>query len=161
MTSPYLGMNPYLEQPTFWSSFHARLIVVIANTIAPALRPHYYTEVETRSYTDEPEGEAITSTSNAVALNRIETGLSRKERYLEIRSIRDDSVITVIEVLSRANKRKGNGHNQYEQRPSDLLGSNSNLVEIDLLRGQSRLTVDSSHNFADYYILVSIADQRP
>jgi hypothetical protein len=35
-------MDPYLEQPTFWSSFHSRLIVALADAIAPQLRPRYY-----------------------------------------------------------------------------------------------------------------------
>ncbi len=30
MQSPFPGMNPYLEQPAFWSSFHSRLMVAIA-----------------------------------------------------------------------------------------------------------------------------------
>jgi hypothetical protein len=35
MRSPFPGMNPYLEQPAFWSSFHTRLMVAIADTVAP------------------------------------------------------------------------------------------------------------------------------
>ncbi len=42
MPSPFPGMDPYLEQPAFWSSFYSRLIVAIADVLAPQLRPHYY-----------------------------------------------------------------------------------------------------------------------
>ncbi len=42
MRSPFPGMNPYLEQPIFWSEFHSRLIVAIADALAPSLLPKYY-----------------------------------------------------------------------------------------------------------------------
>ncbi|WP_422632143.1 DUF4058 family protein [Stenomitos frigidus] len=34
MPSPFLGMDLYLEQPAFWSSFHFRLIGAMARAIA-------------------------------------------------------------------------------------------------------------------------------
>lgn len=36
----------------FWSSFHSRLIVAIADAIEPQLGPQYYVEVETRIYSE-------------------------------------------------------------------------------------------------------------
>jgi Protein of unknown function (DUF4058) len=41
MTSLFPGMDPYLEQPTFWSSFHFRLIGAIAAAITPQLGDQY------------------------------------------------------------------------------------------------------------------------
>lgn len=52
MASPFPGMDPYLEQAIFWSEFHSRLIVAIADALAPTLLPQYYVAVETRTYTD-------------------------------------------------------------------------------------------------------------
>ncbi|MBW4622919.1 MAG: DUF4058 family protein [Cyanosarcina radialis HA8281-LM2] len=37
MPSPFPGMDPYLEQSIFWSSFHFRLIGAIAAAIEPQL----------------------------------------------------------------------------------------------------------------------------
>lgn len=68
MASPFPGMDPYLEQPAFWPPFHNRLMVGLANRIAPALRPHYYVEVETRSYMDTSEGELLIGIPDAVIL---------------------------------------------------------------------------------------------
>ena len=68
MSSPFPGMDPYLEQPTFWSSFHSRLIVAIANTLAPQLCPHYFVEVETCTYTDTPDGELLIGIPDATNL---------------------------------------------------------------------------------------------
>jgi hypothetical protein len=56
MRSPFPGIDPYLEHPVFWSSFHTRLMVAIADALAPDLRPRYYVDVETRTY-QELEGE--------------------------------------------------------------------------------------------------------
>lgn len=49
MPTTFPGIDPYLEQSAFWSSFHSRLIVAIADYIAPQIMPKYYIEVETRS----------------------------------------------------------------------------------------------------------------
>ncbi|MGF1519829.1 MAG: DUF4058 family protein [Nodosilinea sp.] len=45
MPSPFPGMDPYLEQPTFWSSVHFRLIGAMAAAIAPQILPKYYIEL--------------------------------------------------------------------------------------------------------------------
>jgi len=189
MASPFPGMDPYLEQPAFWSSFHTRLIVGLADAIAPALRPKYYVEVETRSYMDTPEGELLIGIPDAVVLSGSQVATSQsetppvgttavqlkrqplpvtlpmpvetKERYLEIREVSNDQVITVIEVLSPANKRLGRGRDRYEAKRLGVLGSNSHLVEIDLLRAHPSLPINSPYPALDYYILVSIANQRP
>lgn len=55
--------------------------------------------------------------------------------YLEIRARDDGSVVTVIEVLSPWNKSAGEGQRDYRDKQRALLLSESNLVEIDLLRG--------------------------
>ena len=41
MSSPFPGMNPYLENPDLWSEVHHRLITAIAIAISPTLRPQY------------------------------------------------------------------------------------------------------------------------
>jgi Protein of unknown function (DUF4058) len=46
MASPFPGMNPYLESPAFWSEFHNRLMVAIADDLSPQLRPHYRVAIE-------------------------------------------------------------------------------------------------------------------
>ena len=40
MNSPFPGMNPYLENPVFWSEVHHRLIAVIADEIEPNIPSH-------------------------------------------------------------------------------------------------------------------------
>lgn len=56
------------------------------------------------------------------------------ERFLEIRSTQTGAVVSVIEVLSPKNKRSKEGREAYESKRQKILGSTTNLVEIDLLR---------------------------
>jgi hypothetical protein len=41
MPSPFPGMDPYLETAEFWPEVHSRLIIGIADVLAPLLRPKY------------------------------------------------------------------------------------------------------------------------
>ncbi|MEM9008067.1 MAG: DUF4058 family protein [Cyanobacteria bacterium P01_F01_bin.86] len=189
MASPFPGMDPYLEQSAFWSPFHNRLMVGFANRIAPALRPQYYVEVETRSYMDMPEGEllvgipdavilrdsqnsaesdkAVSSTGSSVAVRTppqtvtLPVPVEVRERYLEVREIGSNQVVTAIELLSPANKKKGKGRDVYEAKRAAILSSQSHFIEIDLLRGQAPFPVIGASSLGDYYVLVSRADDRP
>lgn len=54
--------------------------------------------------------------------------------YLEIRDSETQTVVTVIELLSPWNKSAGQGQEEYRAKQRALLLSDTNLVEIDLLR---------------------------
>ena len=51
MPTPFPGMDPYLEHPDMWRDVHHRLIVTLADHLAPALRPRYRVKVEVRTST--------------------------------------------------------------------------------------------------------------
>lgn len=55
MNSPFPGMNPYLENPIFWSEVHHRLISVIADEIEPNIPPQYRVAIEQRTYLSDEE----------------------------------------------------------------------------------------------------------
>ncbi len=164
-------------------------MVGLANRLSPVLRPQYYVEVETRSYLDTPEGELLIGIPDAVVLkgsqSANETEKSSfsesanvavrtppqtvtvpvprevKERYLEIRQVGNNQIVTVIEMLSPANRRKGREREIYEAKRAAILGSASHFVEVDLLRSQSPLPIMGASRVGDYYVLVSRANQRP
>jgi hypothetical protein len=69
MASPFPGMDPYLEQARFWPEFHSRLIVAIADALAPSLLPRYYIAVETRTYRDSGDEELLVGIADAVVLS--------------------------------------------------------------------------------------------
>ena len=50
MSSPFPGMNPYLEQPSLWPDVHLELIRAVRATLAPQVAPRYYVGVEERTY---------------------------------------------------------------------------------------------------------------
>jgi hypothetical protein len=67
----------------------------------------------------------------------------------------------VIEVLSPKNKKRGKGRAAYERKRSRVLGSLSNLIEIDLLRANPPMTMLGTVQPTHYRIIVSRSEQRP
>lgn len=191
MASPFPGMDPYLEQAIFWSEFHSRLIVAIADALAPTLLPQYYVAVETRTYLDGTNEELLVGIPDAVVLSTsgpsapakpeaagagvattvrpqsviLPMPVEVKERYLEIRAAGSDAVIAVVEVLSPTNKRPGKGRIVYNTKRQTVLGSASHLVEIDLLRAYEPMAMHPVEtgpaSTARYRILVSRSEWRP
>jgi len=181
-SSPFPGMDPYLENPELWSAVHSRLIVAIADELVDHLSEKYRVEVEKRVYfSSDDESVLVGIPDVAVATGRStvnQTGnptislpvqpeivtvpLAEEvtERYLEIREVATGMVVTVIELLSPKHKRPGEGCIAYLRKRNQVLASVSHLVEIDLLRGGTPLPMSGKHS-SDYRILVSRADQRP
>jgi hypothetical protein len=143
-------MDPYLEYPAFWSSFHTRLIVAVAEAIEPQLLSHYYVEVESRTYqSDDSDDKLLIGVPDAVVFSKqadtssevpsvevssvatqsrpeivtVPMPIEVKERYLEVREMGTDRVITVIELLSPQNKRSGREREAYEKKRHLILVS--------------------------------------
>ncbi len=185
MPSPFPGMNPYLEDSALWPGIHGRLIVAIADSLSPQLRPKYFVAIEERI--DQTTGDdrllvgipdVIVKNSQtvvnpkipnvAVAVPAVQPKTvtvpipeTVKERYLEVRKVGTKEVVTAIEVLSPKNKRPGEGRDAYETKRQRVLGSLTNFVEIDLLRAGEPMLVFGDGMQNDYRILVSRAENRP
>jgi Protein of unknown function (DUF4058) len=179
MRSPFPGMNPYLEAPALWSEVHSWLIVELARMLNQQIIPKYRAAVEKRVYeesilvgipdvsvvrqsravpvTATPTATATLSQPILVALPESETTI---ERYLEVREVATGEVVTVVEILSPKNKRAGEGRDQYLHKRQKVLGSQSHLVEIDLLRGGEALPMQDAGT-SHYRVLVSRVEQRP
>jgi len=82
------------------------------------------------------------------------------ERYLVVYEVTTQDVVTVIELLSLANKLTHEGREAYEAKRTIVLGSKTNLVEIDLLRAGRPLPPFQAGQ-SDYRILISPAPTRP
>ncbi|MEL7070214.1 MAG: DUF4058 family protein [Cyanobacteria bacterium J06581_3] len=183
MSSPFPGMDPYLERPATWSSFHSKFAVMLANAIEANLASQYYVEVETRTYQDDGSDGVMIGIPNAIIttddspqsdLNQsgiatqirpqqvtIPMPVTVKERYLEIRDVDNKKVITAIEILSPKNKAAGTGRISYEKKRQNILNSSAHLVEIDLLRAGKQMSIVGRKNDSAYCILVSRSSQRP
>lgn len=167
MPSPFPGMDPYLEDPEHWRGIHHTLITYMRDDLQPLLRPRYRADIDERvvvSWVDlesrtiypdalirpQPEpwqmpaegGGGVAVAEPAVLVADEPLTLPREEvqeAFLKIRDVRSGEVVTIIEVLSPTNKSEaGGGRAQYLEKQADVLASNVNLVEIDLLRGGER-----------------------
>ncbi|MEG4118253.1 DUF4058 family protein [Microcoleus sp. N9_B4] len=185
MPNPFPGMNPYLESPDFWPEVHHLLIGMIQESLVPQLVPKYRVAIEKRIYEIKGEQSLLvgipdvsiqrnpiprnSTTSNVAVATRtteplkIRLAMSEevREGYLEVIDLATKEVVTVIEVLSPANKRPGKGREMYEEKRDKIFGSRTNFVEIDLLRGWEPLPVLDNDIAANYRILVSRSNQRP
>ena len=186
MPTPFPGMDPYLERRGIWEQVHTDLIVSMRRFLTPLLRPRYHVGIEERIYRavlpPDDQGTGIPDvlitlsqhhpTSAPAATTRAATAAAQpvvaelpmpeelRERYLEIRTVPEQQVITVIEIVSPANKLSREGREQYEGKRLKVLGSLTHLFEMDLLRAGQPLPMKvASHN--DYRILVSRSQHRP
>ena len=69
-------------------------------------------------------------------------------------------MVTVLEILSPANKRPGLGRKKYLDKRHNVLDSKTHLIEIDLLRKGEAMPVGGGQQ-TDYQILVSRSNERP
>jgi hypothetical protein len=185
MTSLFPGMNPYLENPLFWSEVHNLLIAAIFRKLNPQLRPKYKVAIEKRVYqtidddsllvgvadvaVESLQKQQLTPSANIAIASPIVEAVTVdltmpqtvKETFLEVRDIATQEVVTVIEILSPKNKRPGEGRNSYIKKRLQILATNTNLVEIDLLRDGKPIEKLPNNIQTDYRILVSRASKRP
>jgi hypothetical protein len=166
MKSPFPGMDPYLER--HWGDVHGRLIVYACDAIQPRLPHDLVARIEQRVFM-ESDGARIRHTVPDVRLSTVypesderpdafregDTALAEpvvfelgeveiNEGYIEVREADGGKVVTVIEFLSSSNKGAGPGQEQYLAKQTEVLGSDTSLVEIDMVRtGQRVLALPS------------------
>jgi hypothetical protein len=180
-------MDPFIEGQK-WSDFHHGVIEEIRAVLIPQVRPRYVVEVEEHLYVDygpdeqielirpdtmvleaaerEPRASGGTATATAVAvapvLLTVEIPERRRIAFLTVREREARSLVTVIEVLSPLNKRRGSaGRRKYLRKRAAVLESAAHLIELDLLRRGARLPTKEPLPPGDYYALVSREQQRP
>ena len=160
-------MDPYLEAR--WGDVHQRLITYAADQLGSQLPPDLRARVEERVFVEAeaaqvrrivpdvhvgqyPPGQASTEAfreTGGVAVAEPLVFLLEDEPvtegYVEIRESRGGKVVTVIEFLSPANKAGGGGQELYLRKQRDLLRSDTNLVEIDLVRSGQRVLAFPEH----------------
>ncbi len=158
MPSPFPGMDPYLEAAGLWPGVPQRLITYISDDLQSHIRPDYHARIGERLYVVEssrdiypdvalvqrpaPElapagvGGAAIAVAPTIAdepLTMILAPVEYREPFVEIIHSAGEQVVTVIEILSPANKTPGQGSQLYRQKQQEILQSQAHLVEIDLL----------------------------
>ena len=128
MPSPFPGMDPYLEDETLWPVFHRQLIQSLHQILKPSVSDRYREGVNQRRYVTE---------------QALFTSVVREEHledFIEIRQRCDGRLITLVDVVSPANKLTAAGRAAYLAKRCDGKNAKANLVEIDLvLQGQPTL----------------------
>ena len=175
--SPFPGMDPWLEHPASWPNVHQSLITYARDALQSRIGDRYFVSIGERIYVEPAgsdyypdvhvtqaarRGEAATSGEADQPVLVVVADAEHREVFLEIVEARSQSpVVTVIEVLSPANKRPGPGRDVYLRKQGDLLASASHLVEIDLLRGGApTVAIPAQQQAGDYRVVVSRADRR-
>src|SRR5262249_1388916 len=189
MSSPFPGMDPYLEAAGRWEDFHNKLMGDMERHLSQALPPRYAVRLGERSYIDyidprtyqtaeltfkpdlgikssAPESAGATPVSvleeAAVDMEAVvETEF--RELFIEIHELDPaHRLVTGIEILSPSNKRRGSvGWHLYERKRKVFLEGHANLVEIDLLRGGRRLPMTQDWPTSPYYIMVLRKEAAP
>ena len=182
MSTPFPGMDPYLERADLWQDVHNSLITALRDYLAPRVRPRYYVSIEQRTYRQEPGGLNFTGRPDvaAVASPKVAYQVAPpaeilpvgvvtvevpipdivRETYLEVK-VSGGEIITSLEILSPGNKLPGRGRSMYEHKRARVLESRTHLIEIDLLRGGLPMSMDGNGHGAHYRILVSREERRP
>ena len=183
--NPFPGMNPYLEQSLVWQDVHNGLIARLRDGVGPQLPPQYRIAIDQRFEIDVafpvddadprniiPDLSLTTGRANTggvlvgepaapVGCVLVATPAPVRVTYLEVRQAPTDRVVTVVEVLSPTNKMPGSGRTDYLSKREDILASDVNLVEIDLLRGGEPMPLTTPVPYCHYRILVSMGWRRP
>lgn len=160
MKSPFPGMDPYLEQ--CWPDIHASLIIYIRDQLEEQLPGNLIARVEERvvleaeeedpravypdvmitertrrSWQDGATPSLATATEPIIVEYDAESATESFIHILEAGP--GQRLITVVELLSLANKLPGEGQRQYRQKHGELRKAGISLVEIDLLRRGQRV----------------------
>ena len=158
MPSPFPGMDPWLENRILWQGFHNKFIAYCETALNRALPEGVVATTELRIQRIESSNIRLDigvvnrfatspnipkpGVGKVAVLERPATAplvvpLPAPEEHQAFITLRDalyqERVLTVVEVLSPSNK-TGRGYDHYRAKQDELLGSETSLVEIDLLR---------------------------
>lgn len=153
MKSPFQGMDPYLEQ--HWPDVHGALISYIRDGLQPQLSDDLIARMEETVYVEDaneirlrqpdvritesqttwqpsPGGRATAVIDEPMLLEPV--GDPIRQRNVVIYDAAGNRMVTAIEVLSPWNKSTGKAVAAYLEKREKYIDSETNLVEIDLIR---------------------------
>ncbi len=139
MPSPFPGMDPYLEAPDLWPSFQHALVSCLHEVLLPGLVDRYRALTGRRHYAagaDRPE-----------------------EHYLEVVQRADGRSVTLVDVVSPANRTTAAGREAYLSTRQRARDAGASVVEVDLvLQGEPTLAYPREGLPAwDYAVTISRA----
>jgi hypothetical protein len=177
-------MDPYLEHPRHWANLHQSLVTYLRDTLNAELPPGYYAAANERLYVGRTERTiypdvtltqarlpipasgrriAVLAADADQAWELPEEIRTFREPFVEIISLQPERrVVTAIEVLSPANKRKGStGRSEYLVKQDETIRAAISLLELDFLRGGEHTvaaSLESLHARGEWTYLVCLSD---
>ncbi|MBS1251289.1 MAG: hypothetical protein MAG451_00321 [Anaerolineales bacterium] len=193
MPSPFPGMDPYLEAPDIWPDFHDALAAELRRDLNTILPEPYYARLGMRPEMGVVLSEGIPrrivpdvtvvqrpseAEPSVPVLEKPRTKITEplhltirtdpiRHHFVEIRDVtRNHKLVTLIEIASPSNKQPGPDRQAYEDKQRDVLRSDANLIELDLLRAGRHLLPYGELQEAieeltcDYLVLINRASGR-
>ncbi len=124
MSSPFPGMDPFLELPAYWSDFRLTFINCWCEGIADALPPNYEANIGERIYRVDYDSEVRELDLGPIPLTILE---GPRESYIEILHQPDRRLVTSLELLSPANKEQP-GRTEYLAKRRALIYQEVHLI---------------------------------
>jgi hypothetical protein len=121
MPSPFPGMDPFLECPKRWPAFQHQFVAALYQHLLPGLVDRYRARVAARTYTTELP--LFTSVLRE----------DRSEEYVELRDRTDGRLVTLVDLVSPANRTTALGRDQYLATRKAAEQARAAIVEIDLV----------------------------
>jgi hypothetical protein len=182
MARLFPGIDPFIEAQNYWPGFHSSAITYCRDAIADQLPDAYDVWIEERIQLVEYPTEGVKQMMPDLLVDRA-AGFSEfnrgpavlevepttltvtllddvREGYLKILHRPDQTLVTVVELLSPDNK-TGPGSVQYLSKRNALLYQPVHLVELDFLVGGHRLPTVQTLPRGDAYAFVARGDRRP
>jgi hypothetical protein len=137
-------MDPYLEDEALWPAFHHQLIASLYQILQPSVVDRYRARVVQRQYT------------TALPLFTSVLREEHREEYIEFRQRSDGRLVTLVDVVSPANKLTESGRQAYLEKRSEGKAQGANLVEIDLVLQGKPLLDYSREGLPDWDYAVTV-----
>ena len=143
MPSPLPGMDPYLEDPGRFPVFRKHLIASLYQLLLPGLVDRYRARVHSRQY----ESELVLFTSVQK--------FQHDEEFIEIRSRIDGRLVTLVDIVSIANRTTATGRDAYLATRAVAHSEKASILELDLVtQGRPPLAFNRADLPAHHYLAI-------
>ncbi len=179
MTGPFPGVDPYLEDQFYWMEFHGRFLYSLQEVLGDHLPDDYEARIDERVKLVDVESDSAIQIRPDVAVTyssgRPSAGTAAlldpdtiptivmdedREVFLKVLHRPDRKVVTIIELLSPANKSESD-RRDYLTRRNAIMHQPVHLVELDFLVAGQSVPMRRPMPPTDFHAILSRWEQRP
>jgi hypothetical protein len=137
-------MDPFLESRDIWPAFHEHMIATMHQYLLPTLDENSQGQITERRYTTEALSGSLVSSEVL------------RENYLGLYDTQTGSLITLIDMVSPANKSTDSGRQAYLHTLRQARNVMANCIVIDLVLQGNPIIDYSSTKLPDYDYTVTV-----